>query len=563
MMQSSDPVAVKFVVGNTYQKLLPSEASYDKLTGRHLKIHDWTLYVDILPGQDPDIIDRVTFDMRDDSFITKAFTCHCPIRIRDGCGSAFLGKISGGMMNSVNSNSRQQSSSSGQSTSEGAKLELLSSDTQQRPHPNQSRWRFSTRQQTYGPVDVQITIRGRGGCSCTIPYTIVLNPGGHECSDDGLPLFIEKRPHQQLKPLKMTDVAFSLEMYFGLDGSIASESSLFETARSVWSRSKIPITLQLENGETEDFYNKTKPKASATTTLINPWRISLIQSIHTNATHSGLNDDTDCELIAISSPQLMGGHGLNECYKIIEGLPLSCLTSHKPTASSSEHDTSLHVQIDISTLSFAEIVKVCQNFVKYEEGMDSFVSWNRRKDRCETCRSNKEAVEGNTNKEQNIRISKCSTMEELINCMNPDVTRHYKLHMRGTVVGNTNRGGMNTNPLMLAIEFRHHSSSKDKTIVTYWIRFCVAFVLNSSRLRSPMALKSTTSIDEEFELLFEYIIKDRALRNFYREKRDAYIREDSATKIPSQAYVLEKQPSDSMSISDESDDEIHKVTQSQ
>ena len=568
-MQSNDPVAVKFVVGNTYQKLLPSEASYDKLTGRHLKIHDWTLYVDILPGQDPDIIDRVTFDMRDDSFITKAFTCHCPIRIRDGCGSAFLGKISGGgIMSSMNNNSRQQSSSSGQSTSEGAKkVDLSSTDSQQRPHPNQSRWRFSTRQQTYGPVDVQITIRGRGGCSCTIPYTIVLTPGGHECPDDGsLPLFIEKRPHQQLKPLKMTDTAFSLEMYFGLDGSIASESSLFETARSVWSRSKIPITLQLENGETEDFYNKTKSKASAaaTATLINPWRISLVQSIYTNATHSGLNDDTDCELIVISSPQLTGGHGLNECYKIIEGLPLSCLTSHKPTASSSEHDTSLHVQIDISALSFAEIVKVCQNFIKYEEGMDLFVSWNRRKDRCESCRSNKEAVEGNTNKERNIRISKCSTMEQLINCMNPDVTRHYKLHMRGTVVGNTTRGGLNTNPLMLAIEFRHHSSSKDKTIVTHWIRFCIAFVLNSSRLRSPMALKSTTSIDEEFELLFEFIIKDRALRNFYREKRDAFIKEDNLTKIPSsQAYVLEKQSSDSMSISDESDDEIHKVTQSQ
>lgn len=561
MIQTNDPVAVKFVVGNTYQKLLPSEASYDKLTGRHLKIHDWTLYVDILPSQDPDIIDRVTFDMRDDSFITKAFTCHCPIRIRDGCGSAFLGKISDdGLMNSVNNNSRQQNSSSGQSTSERAKKVELSNIPQQRPHPNQSRWRFSTRQQTYGPVDVQITVRGRGGCSCTIPYTIVLNPGGYECPDDGsLPLFIEKRPHQQLKPLKMTDTAFSLEMCFGLDGSIASESSLFETARSVWSRSKIPITLQLENGETEDFYNKTKSKASATTMLINPWRISLIQSIYTNATNSGLNDDTDCEVIAISSPQLTGGHGLNECYKIIEGLPLSCLTSHKPTASSSEHDTSLHVQIDISTLSFAEIVKVCQNFIKYEEGMDSFVSWNRRKDQCGSCRSNKEAVEGNTNKERNIRISKCSSMDELIDCMNPDVICHYKLHMRGTVVGNI---GATNNP-MLAIEFRHHSSSKDKTIVTHWIRLCIVFVLNSSRLRSPMALKSTTSIDEEFELLFEYIIKDRALRNFYREKRDEYIREDRATKIPSQAYSLEKQSSDSMSISDESDGEIHKVTQSQ
>jgi hypothetical protein len=78
-----------------------------------------------------------------------------------------------------------------------------------------------------------------------------------------------------------------------------------------------------------------------------------------------------------------------------------------------------------------------------------------------------------------------------------------------------------------------------------------------------MALKSTTSIDEEFELLFEYVIKDRALRNFYREKKDAFIREDNAIKLPSQAYVLEKQSSDSMSISDESDDEIHKVTQSQ
>ena len=178
--------------------------------------------------------------------------------------------------------------------------------------------------------------------------------------------------------------------------------------------------------------------------------------------------------------------------------------------------------------------------------MDSFVSWNRRKDRCESCRSNKQAVEGNTNKERNIRISKCSTMEELLNCMNPDVSRHYKLQMRGTVVGNTR--GM-TNP-MLALEFRHHSSSKDKKIVTHWIRFCIAFVLNSSRLRSPMALKNTTSIDEEFELLFEYIIKDRALRNFYREKRDAL------------SYSLDNL-SDSMSISDESDGEIHEITQSQ
>ena len=42
------------------------------------KVYDWTLYVDVLAGQDPDSIDCVTFDMRDDSFVTTAFTCYCP-----------------------------------------------------------------------------------------------------------------------------------------------------------------------------------------------------------------------------------------------------------------------------------------------------------------------------------------------------------------------------------------------------------------------------------------------------------------------------------------------------
>lgn len=520
----SDPVAVAFAVGNTYRRLSPSEASYDKLTGRHLKIHDWTLYVDILPGQDPDIIDRVTFDMRDDSFVTKAFTCHCPIRIRDSLGSAFIGQISG-VGNQNNSQERQI----GQPTSEGVKSEPSATT---RPHPNQSRWRFSTRQQTYGPVDVQITIRGRGGCRCTVPYTIVLNPGGNECPDGSLPVFVEKRPHQQLKPLKMTDTSFSLEMYFGLDGSIAASTSLYETAKSVYARSKIPITLLLDN-RTEDFPNK---QASAVSI---PWLVKLAQHAPTNKSHSG-SIDTASNIISISSPDLTGGHGLNECYKIIEGLPSSCITSKMSVPSSSSNNTGLHVQIDVTTLSFQEIVKVCQNFVKYEEAMDSFVY------RCKSCKSNKEAVEGNTNKERNVRISKCETMDDLINCMNPVVTRHYKLHLRRAVAGYTH-GTVNPNR---AIEFRHHESSNDRTAVTHWIRFCAAFVRNSSRLRSPMALKGTTSIEEEFDLLFEYIIKDRALRNYYKEKRDSCDWEVDHNS--SDSMEDDHKSCDSMSISDES-----------
>ncbi len=46
-----------------------------------------------------------------------------------------------------------------------------------------------------------------------------------------------------------------------------------------------------------------------------------------------------------------------------------------------------------------------------------------------------------------------------------------------------------------------------------WIRFCVAFVHNSARFRTPVA------DDEIFEMLFMYVVKDRFLRDFYRLRR--------------------------------------------
>ena len=70
------PGSVAFTVGNTYRRLSPTEASYGKRTVQHLKVHNWTLYVNVLVGQDPDIINRVMFDMRDDSFATMAFMCY-------------------------------------------------------------------------------------------------------------------------------------------------------------------------------------------------------------------------------------------------------------------------------------------------------------------------------------------------------------------------------------------------------------------------------------------------------------------------------------------------------
>jgi hypothetical protein len=48
-----------------------------------------------------------------------------------------------------------------------------------------------------------------------------------------------------------------------------------------------------------------------------------------------------------------------------------------------------------------------------------------------------------------------------------------------------------------------------------------------------LSLKSTTSIEEEFDLLFEYVVKDRALRNYYRERKNGYVKEEEErSRIP-------------------------------
>ena len=562
-----DPVSVHFTVGNTYRQLAPAEASYDR-TGRHLKIHDWTLYVDVLPGQDPDIIDRVTFDMRDNSFATQAFTCHCPIRIQGSLGSAFIGQISG------NDNRNNSQAQIGQATKEEADKSSDLSSMTLRPHPNVSRWRFSTRQQTYGAVDVQVTVRGRGGGKATVPYTIVLHPKGNECPEGSLSPFVEKRPQQQLKPLKMMDTDFAVEIHFPivLDGCGAASSSslsLSETAQSVYARSKIPIILEQAGNVQTKVVSSGK---SCETSLAWLMKFHPPTTSYCGKIHNSITDHTS--IISISSPILIGGHGLNECYKVIEGLPSSSCTllSNKtniPRPLSSSCTARLYVQIDVTSLSIQQIVKVCQNFVKYEDAMDSFMPWNQREDRSEYCRSNKQSVEGNTNKQRNQRISKCETIEDLLNCFNPVEKYHYKLHLRRVALGYnasqdkiTNKAAATISTPSITtkrvIEFRQHASPKDKTAMTHWIRFCSAFVRNSSRLRSPTALKSTTSLEEEFELLFEYVVKDRALRNYYRMKRNEFAIEDEKNSCCLGVFSEElkcfgtSSSSDSMSISDDS-----------
>jgi hypothetical protein len=69
------------------------------------------------------------------------------------------------------------------------------------------------------------------------------------------------------------------------------------------------------------------------------------------------------------------------------------------------------------------------------------------------------------------------------------------------------------------IEFRQHSATTSTPKILNWIRFCTCFVANSIRLPSPSPLKPSRTQAEQFEMLFEYVIKDRYLATCFRERR--------------------------------------------
>ncbi|KAL3777627.1 hypothetical protein ACHAW5_006778 [Stephanodiscus triporus] len=67
-----------------------------------------------------------------------------------------------------------------------------------------------------------------------------------------------------------------------------------------------------------------------------------------------------------------------------------------------------------------------------------------------------------------------------------------------------------------------------KEKVKNWIRFCVAFVYNSVKFRTPSHLASTTDSDKAFEMLFMHVVKDRSFRDFYRKRNNIFLKESSS-----------------------------------
>ncbi|KAL7438985.1 hypothetical protein ACHAXH_004792 [Discostella pseudostelligera] len=151
--------SVKFIVGNTYTQLPISRAEWDK-TGTHRKIHDWTLYVDILStsSNGADLVKMVEFNLGA-SFEPPKFIFHCPVKTSTTAGTG------------------------------------------------ESRWRFQTRQSTYGQSNAEIIIIGRGGTKIQREFRVRCSEGGTECDVD---TFIEHYPYRTLTLVPMANVEFGV-----------------------------------------------------------------------------------------------------------------------------------------------------------------------------------------------------------------------------------------------------------------------------------------------------------------------------------------------------------------
>ena len=416
--------SVSFVVGNTYQSIHEANAKLDR-SRSYRKIHDWTIYVDVLSG-DPDTIDHVIFDMQNSTFHPQVFKHHAPIRIQGADG--------------------------------------------------RTRWRFASRQQTFGMITCQVTLVGRGGSIVTLNHDVRT----HNYEEAQRFRFSEERPQKTLGPTPIPNISFGIE----LELTSSRTQTPDQVARFIteWSGYHVAVM-------TEEY-------ALARETY-GTWKLMSDSSIECHINRP------DCNAFELVSPILRGAKGLHECQKVIDAIRnISCIKVNKSMG--------FHVHVNVQNVARRDLIKICQNFVKYEDSIDSLLPPSRRNNNT-YCKSNKAAVPGFTNRQRHEALARCcsTSLAKLCDTMNPSPReRYYKLNLQNIKTGR-----------QPTIEFRQHSATASTEKILNWIRFCTTFVANSIRLKAPSPLKSNRTETEQLEMLFEYVIKDRYLASFYKERR--------------------------------------------
>jgi len=346
-------------------------------------------------------------------------------------------------------------------------------------------WRFSTRQQSCGSVTATVKLRGAGGTVLVVSHGIFVNKATAN-NKLALQTFQETRT---LNPLRMLPLPVGQK--FGIELELTAPTGL-QPAR-------IASHIQGSAGGhvvcATDYTQGRQP--------VDSWKIvpdgSIVCSPHMPS----------CNTFEVVSPILQGGSGLQRVSAVV-----AALNSMQPPTQTNK-SMGFHVHVDVSNLSVKQLIKVCQNFIKYEDVIDTFLPVSRRtgSPECDQYfRSNKAAVgriDIVNNRQRHAALAACSDVGSVARVMNRGNSRYYKLNLQNLVTGRQ--------PTM---EFRQHSATVQYPKISSWIRFCVALVRNSARLAPPSAGSDGQSLEKQFDGLFQYVIKDRALRNFYRHRRE-------------------------------------------
>ncbi|KAL7550788.1 LOW QUALITY PROTEIN: hypothetical protein ACHAWF_013999 [Thalassiosira exigua] len=218
-------------------------------------------------------------------------------------------------------------------------------------------------------------------------------------------------------------------------------------------------------------------------------------------------NEPDCNKFELVSPVLQSEKGLRSAENILREMSNLNVTVNRSMG--------FHVHFDVGRYSINDLTKICQQFLKYEDVIDSMLPLSRRTGSRESdqfFRSNIESAKAILGKDEAgvmTSLGLCKSYRELADIMNPSSSRYYKLNMQNLVVGR-----------QTTIEFRQHSSTANYEKVDAWVRFCVRFCENSVGLERPTYVgNGTHNVDKQFDDMFKNIVRDSMLYSYYRGRR--------------------------------------------
>lgn len=208
----------------------------------------------------------------------------------------------------------------------------------------------------------------------------------------------------------------------------------------------------------------------------------------------------NCFTFELVSPILRGENGLREIRNTIK-----YLQSMNPTVNQS---SAFHVHIqapkyDNDLFVMADLKKICQNWMKYEEGFELLVSKSRQGTVNKYCVSNR-SKSRLSNSDLNDRIEGVKGLRNLIELVSGE-DRYVKMNLHSLKKHST-------------IEFRLHQGTYEIEKIENWIKLLLLFVHNSSVGKNPTNFKDGTDTKRQFQKLFELVIQNRLLYEYYLKR---------------------------------------------